>query len=54
MHHAILIAMNVAVVVVLAGMVYFLNWSGPGFAAGILVGGISLGLYLRGKLGYWP
>lgn len=52
--NALLIAMNLAVVAILAGVAYFLNWSGPGFAAGAVAGGIVMAVAVRLKIGYWP
>lgn len=54
MQTALLIFMNIAVMAILAGLAYMLEWSGPAFTSGILVGGIATALYLRLKLGYWP
>lgn len=54
MAQVLLFAMNVAVIAILGALAYFLNWSGPGFAAGILVGGISMAWVVRLKIGYWP
>jgi len=49
--NALLVAMNLAVVAILA---YFLSWSGPGFAAGAVAGGIVMAVAVRMKVGYWP
>jgi hypothetical protein len=54
MQTAIIIFMNLAVMLILAGVAYWLEWSGPAFTAGVLVGGIATALYLRVKMGYWP
>ena len=52
--NALLLIANIIVVAVLAGLVYFLNWSGPGFAAGCIAGAVSTAFYIRYRLSYWP
>lgn len=54
MKDAVWILMNIAVIAIITGLSYLLEWLGPEFATGMLVGGISLALYIRYKLGYWP
>ena len=51
---ALFIVANIAVVAILGGLAYVLNWSGPGFAAGCLAGFSVAAFYLRIRLGYWP
>ena len=53
MQTAVLVFMNLAVMAILGGVAYLLEWSGPSFSAGFLVGGIGMALYIRLKLGYW-
>jgi hypothetical protein len=53
MQTALILAMNAAVIALLAAATYFLEWSGPGYAAGFVSGGIGMAIYIRLKLGYW-
>lgn len=53
MINAILIAMNIAALVLALVILTFFRWSGPGFALGTLFGILSFFIYTRLKLGYW-
>lgn len=54
MQTILIVFMNLAVMAILAGVAYLLEWSGTAFTAGVLVGGMATTLYLRLKMGYWP
>ena len=54
MVQALLVAMNVTVIAILVALAHFMNWLGPEFAAGCLVGGIFIAVIVRLKIGYWP
>jgi hypothetical protein len=54
MVQALLVAMNVAVIAIIVALAHFMNWLGPEFAAGCIVGGIFIAVIVRLKLGYWP
>lgn len=49
-----LISANVLLLAIMGSVVYFLSWSGPGFAAGCIVGATFFFTYFRIKHGYWP
>jgi hypothetical protein len=53
MQTALILAMNAAVILILAALTYFLEWSGPGYAAGAGSGAVAMAIYIRLKLGYW-
>lgn len=54
MTKALLFLMNAAVLAVVIGVAFIMDWTGPAFTYGVIAGGLSLALYLRLKLGYWP
>lgn len=49
----LLVVANIAVVAILAGLAWFVNWNGPSFAAGGLAGVFTFFIYVRLKLGRW-
>ena len=49
-----LVAANVLLLAIMGAVVYALNWSGPGFALGCIVGAVFFFTYFRIKHGYWP
>ncbi len=49
----LLVVANIAVVAILAGLAWFVNWNGPSFAAGGLAGISTFFIYARLKMGRW-
>lgn len=49
----LLVLMNIIVLVVAVLLLRFMQWSGPGFALGIISGVLTFFIYTRLKLGYW-
>lgn len=50
----LIVAANVAVIVVLVGLAHFVGWAGPSFAAGFLSGASVFLTWYRVKHGRWP
>lgn len=49
-----LIAANLLLFLIMGAAALFLNWSGPGFCLGFIVGAVFFFSYFRIKQGYWP
>lgn len=45
---------TLAIVCVVAGLAYFVNWAGPSYAAGVISGGAFFLCWYRLRYGHWP
>lgn len=50
----LLAVMNAAVMAIILGVAWTMDYLGAEFAYGALTGGLAVAWYLRIKLGYWP
>lgn len=54
MINAILILLNIAVIIIMIGVVSFFEWAGPAVAVAFVAGGFWALIGVRIHLGWWP